>query len=316
MSPAVMDLNLLRVFVAVHETRSLTTAASRLFVTQPAVSQALARLRRDLDDPLFTRVGRAMEPTPLAVTLFPGFRDALAGIDRTIDGAIGFDPAVSTRRSRLAVSELGEIGYFPAIHRAVRRAAPHLRLETVALDVAALPDWLSEGTVDLAITSSPVAGDFEHTVLKRQGYAVLMSDDHPLARGGDLTLEDYIAAQHVVVGGDSGRPSLEAALRRAGALYRPEVVLTHFASLPSLLAAAPDLIATAPDTIAEGWARSWPLTVQPLPLAMPSVDVCLYRRATTQQLTALDWLFTTTADAVRGTHGEFFAIHGDAEGPA
>ena len=311
-----MDLNLLRVFVAVHETRSLTTAASRLFVTQPAVSQALARLRRELDDPLFTRVGRRMEPTPLAAGLFPGFRDALAGIDRTIDGVVGFDPGVSTRRSRLAVSELGEIGYFPAIHRAVRRSAPHLRLETVALDVQALPDWLAQGTIDLAITSSPVPGDFEHTVLKTQAYALLMSRDHPLASAAEITLEDYVAASHVVVAGDSGRPALEAALRRAGAALRPEVVLTHFASLPSLLAASPDLLATAPDTIAEGWARSWPLTVRALPLDMPSVDVCLYRRVTTQQLGALDWLFATTAAAVRGTHGEFFAIHGDAAASA
>ena len=100
------------------------------------------------------------------------------------------------------------------------------------------------------------------------------------------------------------------------AVLRSDVVLNHFASLPALLAASPDLIATVPDTIAIGWAQSWPLVVQPLPLEMHAVEVCLYRRTTTQQLGALDWLYDTVVRAVRGTHGEFFAIHGDARASA
>ena len=314
-NPALVDLNLIRSFVAIYETRSLTAAAARLYVTQPAVSQALGRLRRDLNDPLFHRVGRVMEPTPLAVSLFPGLREGIAGIDRAIDGVTGFDPAASTRRSRIALSELGEIGYFPAIHRAVRAAAPHLRLEAVPLDVQQLPDWLAQGTIDLAVTSSPVAGGFAHVVLKSQAYGLLMSRHHRLA-GRELTREDYIAADQVVVAGDSGLPRLEAALRRAGGMLRSDVVLNHFASLPALLAASPDLIATVPDTIGSGWAQSWPLVVAPLPLDMQPVEVCLYRRTTTQQLGALDWLYDTVVGAVRGTQGEFFAIHGDARGAA
>ena len=88
-----MDLNLLRSFVAIYETRSLTAAAEGLYVTQPAVSQALVRLRRELGDPLFRRVGRTMEPSELASSLYPDFRDALARIDRTLDAVHGFDPS-------------------------------------------------------------------------------------------------------------------------------------------------------------------------------------------------------------------------------
>ena len=86
-----MDLNLLRAFVAIYETRSLTAAAGSLYVTQPAVSQALGRMRRDLDDPLFERLGREMQPSELAHSLYPDFRDALARIDRTLDAVHGFD---------------------------------------------------------------------------------------------------------------------------------------------------------------------------------------------------------------------------------
>ena len=230
--PALVDLNLIRSFVAIYETRSLTAAAARLYVTQPAVSQALARLRRDLNDPLFRREGRAMEPSPLAVSLFPGFRDAIAGIDRTIDGVVGFDPALSSRRARIALSELGEIGYFPAIFRAVRAAAPHLRIEAVPLDVQALPEWLSQGTIDLAITSSPVAGGFPHAVLKSQAYAVLMSRDHRLAdaaQGITLDPATRTATRSGRVIGLSAKEFavLEYLMRNAGSVISSSELIDH-----------------------------------------------------------------------------------------
>jgi DNA-binding transcriptional LysR family regulator len=304
-------LNLVRVFVAVYETRSLTTAASRLFVTQPAVSQALSRLRRELDDPLFEREGRSMRPTPLADSVFPGFRDAVSGIDRTLDAVHAFDPSQSHRLFRVALSELGEIGWLPAILSSIRSKAPFMRLEVVPLDVAALPDWLARGTVDLAIATSHVPGGFDRRLLKSQDYAVAMSAANPLA-DRPLDLDAYVAAAHATVGGDSGAPMLLAAQRRAGVVIEPQVSLRHITTLPPVLAASRDLIASVPDTIAEGWAATWPLVVRPLPFPMPPVEVFLYRRATTQHTAALDWLYATVARAVEGSSGQFFVIHGDA----
>jgi DNA-binding transcriptional LysR family regulator len=311
-----MDLNLVGVFVAVYETRSLTAAAARLYVTQPAVSQALGRLRREFDDPLFVREGRTMEPTPLAASIFPGFREAVSAIDRTVDGVHRFDPSRSHKHFRIALSELGEIGWMPAILRAVRAEAPGMSIEAVPMDVEALPEWLGRGIVDLAVTPSPVAGRFEQVVLKSQGYGVAMSERNPLA-GAAPTLEQYVAAPHVAVAGDSGTPNIAAALGRAGVVIEPQVRVNHFTSLPLLLAGDDHLVATVPDTIAEGWARTWPVRVLPLPFEMPPVDVRLYRRATTQQTAALDWLYRTVARAVQGSSGQFFVIHGDAlAGPA
>ncbi|WP_448002090.1 LysR family transcriptional regulator [Agromyces bauzanensis] len=304
-----MDLNLLRVFVAVYEARSLTVAAERLYVTQPAVSQSLGRLRRELGDPLFRRVGRAMEPTPLADAVFPGFRDAVVGVDRTLDAVRSFDPGTSRRRFRIALSELGEIGYLPTITQLVRRAAPAVRIDAVALDVDALPEWLAAGSVDLAVTSSPVRAGLEHVVLKQQAYGVLMSTRHPLA-GAEMTAESYAAATHIVVAGDSGLPNLRAALRRADIAMEDPITVNHFASVPTMLVAGPDLIATVPDTIGAAWTTAWPLTLKPLPVDMHPVDVCLYRRTTTQHLAALDWLYDTVERALRGLQGEFFSIRG------
>ncbi|KRA25555.1 hypothetical protein ASD65_14870 [Microbacterium sp. Root61] len=306
-----MDLNLLRTFVAVYETRSLTAAAARLYVTQPATSQAVARLRQAFDDPLFERSGRLMVPTPLAESLFPAFRDALQKIDRTIGSVHGFDPAASDRHFRIALSELGEVGYFPELLQAVRRVAPHVRIEAVPLDTRALPEWLAKGTIDLAVTSSPVAGEFESVKLKSQGYAVLMSERHPLAAKG-IDLASYVAASHVTVSGDSGRPNLQAALARLGVTIDAPVTVTHFASLPPLLAGTTDLIATVPDTIASAWATSWPLAVRDLPFAVAGVEVSLFKRATTQHVAALDWIFDTVQRAVHGSPGDFSAIRADA----
>lgn len=306
-----MDLNLVRVFVAIAETRSLTAAAARLYVTQPAVSQALARLRTALDDPLFTREGRAMVPTPLAESVYPGFRDAVATVDRTLDGVHRFDPRDSERLFRIALSELGEIGWLPAIAAAVRRHAPRMRIEVVPLDVAALPEWLARGVVDLAITPSAVPGGFERTLLKTQPYGLAMSARHEFAHR-DPTLEDYAAAAHAVVAGDSGGPVVREALRGLGIEIEPRVALRQFASLPPLLSGDRELVATMPDTIAEGWARTWSLVVRPLPFAMPPVQVRLYRRSTTQHAAALAWLYDTVARAVRGSSGRFQVIHGDA----
>ncbi|MBZ4488389.1 LysR family transcriptional regulator [Microbacterium sp. cx-55] len=308
---APVDLNLIRAFVAIAETRSLTSAAGRLYVTQPAVSQALGRLRRELDDPLFHRVGRAMVPTPLADSVYPGFREAVAAVDRTLDGVRRFDPADSTRTFRIALSELGEIGWFPAIVRAVRRRAPEMRIEVVPMDVQALPEWLGRGTVDLAATPSPVPGRFEKVILKTQGYGVVMSSRHPLSHS-PLDLEAYATAGHIVVASDSGAPAVEHALRLAGVTIEPRIAAHHFAALPPLLAASHDLIATMPDTIAEGWAQTWPLVVRPLPFEMAPLDVSLYRRSTTAHTAALDWLFETVARAIRGSSGRFQVIHGDA----
>ena len=303
-----MDLNLVRVFVAIHETRSLTLAAERLFVTQSAVSQSLARLRRQFDDPLFERQGREMVPTPVADRAYPGFKDALVGIDRTLDEVQDFDVAASERTFRIALSELGEIGWLPALFAAVHRRAPRVRIEIVSLVVSSLAEWLSRGTVDLAVTPERLSGEFERTVVKTQGYSVVMSAHNPLA-GRPLTLEEYADGAHVDVTSDSGAHLLHSARQEAGLSIAPFVVLQHMAAVPQLLSSSDDLVATVPESIALGWAANWPLATHPLPFDMAPVELSLYRRQTSQQLAALDWIYETVARALGATPGEFSAIH-------
>jgi DNA-binding transcriptional LysR family regulator len=308
-----MDLNLVRVFVTIYETRSLTLAGERLFVTQSAVSQALGKLRTQLDDPLFERVGRLMRPTPLADSVFPRFREAISQVDQALDDVRGFEAATSDRGFRIALSELGEIGWVSELFEAVHAEAPRARIEVVPLDVERLPEWLERGTVDLAITPVDLPGSFEHTVVKHQTYGVVMSSDNPLAKG-PITAERYVAALHAVVASDSGAPLLREAMRRADIRIEPRVQLQHFASLSQLLAGSRELIATIPEAIAVGWASKWAIEIRELPFEMTPIELRLYQRKTTQHKGALKWFYATVARALEGSEGKFASIHAQKAG--
>ncbi len=308
-----MDLNLVRVFVAVFESRSLTLASERLFVTQSAISQSLARLRNEFDDQLFERVAREMRPTPLAESIFPGFREALGRIDRTVEDVHGFDPSTSERTLRVAFSELGEIGWLPRIFRAVHRRAPGVRIEVVTLETERLVEWLQRGVVDLAVTPADLPGEFHRSRVKTQPYCVLSSVEHPLA-GDVLSIGEYADSEHVVVSSDSGLPLLESAQRRAGLEVEASVAVQHVATLPQLLTENPHLLATIPETIAQGWTTTWPLRIRPLPFEMDPIELSLYRRSTTQNSSALEWFAKTVAPVLEASPGEFVSLH-SLEGP-
>ena len=232
------------------------------------------------------------------------------GIDRTLEGIHGFDAASTDRRFRVAVSELGEIGWLPATFAAVNEVAPHARIEIVPLDVAALPDWLDRGSVDVAITPAELPAQFERTTVKTEEYGVVMSSRNRLAYRG-FAEDDYRRALRVAVAGDSGAPLVEAAHARLGGVSDAMVYVQHFATLPPLLIRVPELVATIPKSIALGWSTTWPLVIRELPFEMPPITLKLYRRNTTQHAGALEWLFRIVADAVTRSSGEFSVIQAD-----
>lgn len=291
-----LDLNLLRVFVAIYEARSLTGAARVMYVTQPAISQSLARLRRDLADELFFREARRMMPTPFAEELYPSIRSAL----ERIDGAVatrGFDPRTSGRRFRMALSELGELYWFAPITEAMAAAGDGLCLETEALDHSTIADRLARGAVDLAINSAPILGDFETHTIKVEQYVVLMSERHELATER-LDFDAYRRADHVAVARDSGRPHVDNALALLGGARSPRFSVNHFSTLPSLLESG-SLIATTPRSLAEAWSATRPLVYRALPFHIDPVEVKLYSRTAHSDAPALRWFQSTVLSAVR-----------------
>ncbi|QKS18880.1 hypothetical protein HUN58_02250 [Curtobacterium sp. Csp1] len=181
----------------------------------------------------------------------------------------------------------------------------------VPLVVEQLPDWLSRGSVDLAISVADLPEMFERTLVKRQRYMVLMSESHPLANE-QLTLSSYADAPRAVVAGDSGATLLRAAEERAGVHALPTLAVGHFATLPQLLTGDSPFIAAAPGTIADEWASGWGLHQAPLPFPMDPIELVLYRRQTSQHLGALDWFHQQVAREVTTSRGQFGALRGDA----
>jgi DNA-binding transcriptional LysR family regulator len=143
-----LDLNLIRVFVAIYETRSVTQAPERLDVTQPTISYGLAKMRQVYADRLFSRSGAGLVPTGLAEQLFERFREALATIESTLEQQSPFDAALSTRRFRLAMSDIGVLYFVPPLLRRFQEVAPRIVIDVSQISVNVGED-LAAGRLDL-----------------------------------------------------------------------------------------------------------------------------------------------------------------------
>src|SRR5437763_2064106 len=183
MNVADLDLNLLRVFDAVLQQRSVTAAAARLGLTQPAVSNALARLRALFGDALFVRTPAGMEATPFARGVAEPVRQALALLDSALAHGPGFDPATATRPFRFYMSDLGQVEFLPPLVERVQREAPGVRLEAAALDVEDIADALGTGALDLAIGFLPgLRPPVRRRPLFRDPVIALRRADHGMSR--------------------------------------------------------------------------------------------------------------------------------------
>jgi DNA-binding transcriptional LysR family regulator len=265
-----VDLNLLRVFEAVLRERGVTPAAAGLGLTQPAVSNALARLRGLLGDPLFVRTPNGMDATPFARELAEPVRRALALLDAALAHGPGFDPASAARAFRFYMSDLGQIEFLPPLIERVQRAAPGVRLEAVALEVEDIADALATGALDLAVGFLPGLGPpVRRRALFRDPYLCLMRADHPIKA---LSKRRFLDASHALVTYRGGHRVVEEALERAGLARRIALRLPHFTVVPMVLERT-DLICTLPARVARVFERRGKLKSLPPPVPIAVADV-------------------------------------------
>jgi len=246
-----LDLNLLRVLVALDEKRSVSAAALKLQRSQPTVSVALGKLRTFFDDPLFVRSGNHMQPTPRATALIDAAKSVLGRIGADIVASTSFDPAAQHQAINIALSDVGEVVFLPAILRELRRAAPHSHVRSISLPATEVANGLEAGTIDLAIGYFPdlKKHNFFQQTLFSDTFASLLRADHPVT-AKRLTLRQYLALEHAVVRAESRTEEvIERYLARRR--IRRNVVLTtpHFASAPIIVAQS-DLIVTIPQPLA------------------------------------------------------------------
>lgn len=285
-----MDLNLVRVFIAIYETQSVSAAADRLFITQPSASYALARLRAETGNELFKRSRKGMLPTPTASQLYRVFKGALSGIEKAVAETRSFSPETSSHKFRLALSDLGELLLLPRLVKHLREVAPNVRLEVIPIELLRLNEWLLTGKVDAALCSR----NENITLAQRdrimdERYVCLLNCRHPRI-GDEMTLEQYLAEQHVVVSAISGHQLVEERIREYGVERNIALEVPHFAALGELIAAS-HLLATLPSSAAAIYAARGNGRIVELPFQLPNLEVCLYGHTEIGDITAKSWFY-------------------------
>jgi LysR family transcriptional activator of mexEF-oprN operon len=243
-----LDLNLLPVFVALMRERSVTRAGQALFLSQPAASAALARLRAAFHDELFVRNGNALEATPRAEALMAELEPALRAVAGAVAGATPFDPATDGRVFRIGWSDDVAIAALPRLLPLLREAAPHCRLVLRNANYRTVPAMLESGEIGTAVCfMDELPATAKQRVLRRGNYRVLRDAASP----GPVDLDSYCARPHVLV---TPRGDLtgfaDDALEQLGRSRRVVLGLPDFGVLRQVLLGS-DLLCTVSDALAE-----------------------------------------------------------------
>jgi len=284
MNIAGADLNLLKVFLAIHAEGSVSRAAVRLGISQPTVSHALAKLRATWRDPLFVRRAGGVTPTARADRLAAAVRQALQLLDVAASEGERYDPMRSDRTFRLYLTDIGETIFLPRLMPVLAAEAPRVRLEAHQLDHADLAPALDSGRLDIAMGYIPSL-DVERTVLLHERYVVVMRRGHPLAHlrptRAALARLDYALVR--------AHPATTRALHDLGLADRIRLSIPHFMVLPRILAET-DLAAVMPSRLYAEFARMGRYVMWRPRVGMPSFDVSVHWAARYAGDPGLAWL--------------------------
>jgi DNA-binding transcriptional LysR family regulator len=296
-----LDLNLLRVFDEVMAEGSLTRAARNLSLTQPAVSNALRRLRETLGDELVQRSGQGMAPTPRARAIWPAVREALAQLQSSLIPN-EFVPAEANTSFVLAMSDASAAELIPGLTETLEKQAPRVTLRVVPLTTRDPRSLLDEEACDLAVgyfpsmladlTARKQSGEpqpFFHQRLFTGEYVCVMRKDHPLAQG-TLTIDAFCAARHMLVS-FSGRPFgfVDEALATLGRERFVVLTVNQFFTAARVVANA-NLLTVLPLHFLKVTGFADQLVFRPLPFEVSPVlvDAVWHRRS--QQRSSHVWL--------------------------
>ncbi len=275
-----INLNLLVVFEALVEERSVTRAAKRVALSQPAMSNALARLRRTFNDPLFVRTTEGMSPTPAAQSLIGPVRSALAQLRDIFEEKSAFAPAASQRLFHLLMNDYVELTLLPLLAKAIRDEACGISLRIQRSPNVFEPpsaNSLAE-SFDLAIGFFPDALTLDARIrselLWEDRNICIASANHAKIRGR-ITLRQYAEAEHVAVFyKKQGLGVIDTLLAQKGLARRTAVVVPHFTTVPFIVSAS-DFIATVPERIAQRFSRQLKLQSLRAPIDIPPLRLTL-----------------------------------------
>jgi DNA-binding transcriptional LysR family regulator len=292
-----LDLNLLHVFDTIYREGSLTRAARALHLTQPAVSHSLSRLREHFDDPLFSRQGNQMVPTPLARRFLESMRPGLTQIQSAVNQFHAFDPANQRKTYSLALRDILESTFLPKLMGRLE-SYPELEIVSQRVPRRDMETQLAAGKLDFAVdVLLPVSNQTGHELLRHDRLVVLARKGHPLT-GGGLTLDKYLEAKHVLVSSRSEGPGIEDfELSRFGVQRNIRLRCQHYYAA-CRVAEGTDLLLTMPENYARIIAERADIDILTTPVDLPGIDVHLYWHKAYEREPALIWFREQLASVV------------------
>ena len=295
-----LDLNLLRALDALLDERSVTRAADRLALTQPAVTGMLNRLRESFDDPLFVRTQRGIVPTPRAEQLAVPIKQLLADVECMLQPQ-AFDPLTANMTVKLASTDYALRAIVVPFLSVLRQRAPNIRVSVLPIDDQGLQLQLDRGDIDLAlVTTEATASGLRAKLLFDESYVCVMRSDHPDAANDTLSLDRFCALDHVLVSPSGGGflGVTDEALKKVGRSRRVTVSVTSFLVLPEILMVS-DLIAVVPRRLA---VRHDGLTLVEPPVEIPGFSKMLAWHERTHRDACYQWIRSLMVDTVNATN--------------
>jgi DNA-binding transcriptional LysR family regulator len=281
-----IDLNLFAVFDAIYTAGSLTKAADVLCITQPAVSNSLARLREMLNDPLFVRTGHSMTPTPVAQNIIVPAREALGLLRKSVQQSHIFEPESSNKAFHFSSRDLLEVSIMPRLMARLQNVAPDITLTNYEVTRSNVVSAMASGNLDFFADAST----FTDPHLKKQRIAkdrfvVLARKNHPLLQQG-LSLETFLKLGHINVSHRrSGAGTIDVALDKLGVKRKVVMRSQHFLTVPSAIVKT-DMIACIPYHLA----KHYDLAMYEIPFDIHPIEYYLYWHVSADNDSAHRWM--------------------------
>ena len=280
-------LNLFIAFDVIYTEKNLTKSGQVLGITQPAVSNALARLRDLFNDELFIRTSRGMIPTPVANQLIGDIRNALSLIQNTISVSEKFDPSTAEMTFKISIGDTSEYRLLPLLIKQLAEIAPKVKVETYLTARKDAPRELASGAIDFSI-DPPLQSDqhLKHEKIYQEDYVMIVREDHPILKKQKITIEDYLDLSHIHISNrKTGMGHVDMTLYKLGLTRDIYLRAQHFLVAPYIVEQSDMAITTT-----KGFAVDRNLAWRELPFDIDPLVLHLYWHENNDNESSSKWM--------------------------
>ena len=296
------DLNLFIAFDVIYTEKNLTKSGQVLGITQPAVSNALARLRDLFNDELFIRTSRGMIPTPVANQLIGDIRNALSLIQNTISVSEKFDPSTAEMTFKISIGDTSEYRLLPLLIKQLAEIAPKVKVETYLTARKDAPRELASGAIDFSI-DPPLQSDqhLKHEKIYQEDYVMIVRKDHPILKKQKITIEDYLDLSHIHISNrKTGMGHVDMTLYKLGLSRDIYLRAQHFLVAPYIVEQSDMAITTT-----KGFAVDRNLAWRELPFDIDPLVLHLYWHENNDNESSSKWM----RDLMLKTYGKLQQVN-------